>query len=94
MNEQGRPLFRDTVMSIVGVAMVLVMVMFVDNTVRQDVVDIIHEPPAAMLDDASSRTQDVMSTFAAAMRGASTEQTVLLMFVASAAVLTFYMGRR
>ena len=94
MNEQGRPLFRDTLMSILGVAMVLVMVMFVDNTVRQDVVNVLHDPPAAVLDDASSRTQDLMSTFAAAMRGASTEQTVLFMFAASAAVLTFYMGRR
>ena len=94
MNEQGRPLFRDTLMSIVGVAMVLVMVMFVDNTVRQDVVNVLHDPPATVLDDASTRTQDMMDTVASAMRGASTEQRVLLMFVASAAVLTFYMGRR
>ena len=94
MNEQGRPLFRDTLMSIVGVAMVLVMVMFIDNTVRQDVVDVLHEPPVRVLDDASSRTEDLMSTVRTTVRGASTEQTVLLMFVASAAVLTFYMGRR
>jgi hypothetical protein len=94
MNEQGRPLFRDTLMSIIGVAMVLAMVMFVDNTVRQDVVDVLHDPPAAVLDDASARTEDLATTFMAAVRGASTEQTVLFMFVASAAVLTFYMGRR
>jgi hypothetical protein len=94
MSAHGRPLFRDTLMSILGVAVVLAIVIWVDATIRQDVVGVLQTPPAAVLDDAGARTEDVLGLVVSTAKYASTEQTILFAFVASAAVLAFYVGRR
>jgi hypothetical protein len=90
MDERRRARHREFLMSAIAVASVVVALMYLDVRVRDGVASGLRTPPSALVHRATAETRDV----ALRIEMTATEHSILGVFVASAAVLAFYMGRR
>lgn len=84
--------WRDAVMSVAGLAIVLVVLFTFDSRVREQV-QLRLSSPSAMASDASHTVRNVAAAFTDALREHRLDSTSLLVFVVGAGALLLFMLR-
>jgi hypothetical protein len=84
--------WRDAVMSVAGLAIVLVVLFTFDNRVREQV-QLRLSSPSAMASEASHAVRNVAAVFTDALREHRLDGTSLLVFVVGAGALLLFMLR-
>jgi hypothetical protein len=88
-----RRFVNDAVVSLGALTLLIVMLVAIDDRVREQITTRFHAGPTAQISDLGSRLQDVAAIVAVAARHQSIEHAPLVIFVVAATVLTLFMLR-
>jgi hypothetical protein len=88
-----RRFVNDAVVSLGALTLLIVMLVAIDDRVREQITTRFHAGPTAQISDLGSRLQDVAAIVAVAARNQSIEHAPLVVFVVAATVLTLFMLR-
>jgi len=84
---------NDAVVSLAALTLLIVMLIAIDDRVRDQITLRLHANPAAEMADIGSRLRDVAAIVAVAARNQSLEHAPLVIFVLAATVLVLFMLR-
>ena len=88
-----RRFVNDAVVSLGALTLLIVLLVAIDDRVREQITTRLHAGPTAQISDLGSRLQDVAAIVAAAARHQSIEHAPLVIFAVAATVLTLFMLR-
>jgi hypothetical protein len=85
--------FNDAVVSLGALTLLIVLLVAIDDRVRDQITARVHAGPSAQIADLGSRARDVAAILASAARDQSIEHAPLAIFVVAATVLVLFMVR-